>query len=261
MTRWFVFDFDGVLFDTARECLAIAYRAVQQLEAPWADAYRGGAAPSAEVERSFLAHRHWVGPPWQYAVLLQAIAEDALPRSTDEFLARAGAVRGELESFTERYFAARGEVAADRTRWLALSTPYDAAARAFQRLYARGEAAILSTRDDVSIRSICAYYLGIALSPDALLPRSGPREKWEILLDAAASRHLAPGDIFFLDDYLHHALPAHQHGIAARLARWGYLGAGDVEAAAAGGMPSLQLSELGPALRAHASGLSKENRT
>lgn len=259
MTRWFVFDFDGVLFDTARECLAIAFRAVQGIDAPWAAAYRGSAAPSAETERSFLAHRYWVGPPWQYAVLLRVIAEGALPRTTDEFLARAGAWRDELEPFTERYFAARGELAADRVRWLALATPYAAAAGAFQRMHARGEVAILSTRDDVSIRRICEHYLGVANAE--VLPRAGKREKWEILLDAAATRNLAPGEVFFLDDYLHHALPARQRGFAAHLARWGYLGEGDVAAAAAGGLPSLQLSELGPALRAHATSLSKENRT
>lgn len=256
----FVFDFDGVLFETDRECLAIAYRAVRELPVAWAEPYRAREAPDEDVERSFLAHRHRVGPPWQYAVLLQAIAERALPATTEEFLARAAALRGELEPFTERYFAARGAVAADRARWLALVTPFAGAAREFQRLHAAGAAAILSTRDDASIRLLCAHYLGIELAPGALLPRSGPREKWEILLEAAAARGLAPGDVFFVDDYLHHALPAHRRGVAAHLARWGYVGDGDLEAALTAGMPCLQLPDLGAALRAHED-RRKENRT
>jgi phosphoglycolate phosphatase-like HAD superfamily hydrolase len=256
----FVFDFDGVLFETDRECLAIACRAVRELPAAWAEPYRASPEPDPEVLRSFLLHRHRVGPPWQYAVLLRAIAERALPATTEQFLARAAELRGELEPFTERYFAARGAVAADRARWLALVTPIAEPCREFQRLHARGAAAILSTRDDTSIRALCAHYLGVELPPGALLPRSGPREKWEILLEAAAARGLPPGDVVFLDDYLHHALPAHRRGIAAHLARWGYVGEGDVEAALTAGMPCLQLSELGAALRAHEDP-RKENRT
>lgn len=256
----FVFDFDGVLFETDRECLAIAYRAVRELAAPWAAPYRAREAPSEDVERAFLAHRHRVGPPWQYAVLLRAIAERTLPATTDEFLARAAAERGALEGFTERYFAARHAVAEDRARWLALVTPIAASTGEFQRLHARGLAAILSTRDDESIRRLLAHYLGVELAPGELLPRSGPREKWEILLETAAARGLAPGDVFFVDDFIAHALPAHRRGIAAHLARWGYVGEGDVDAALTAGMPCLQLSELPAALSAHEA-RRKENRT
>ena len=255
----YVFDFDGVLFETDRECLAIAYLAARELPDAWAEPYRASEAPTPEVERAFLAHRHRVGPPWQYAVLLRAIAEDALPATTEAFLARAAELRGELEPFTERYFAAREVVAADRARWLALVTPISEPTRELARMHVRGVAAILSTRDDASIRLLCSYYLGIELGPGELLPRAGPREKWEILLETAAARGLAPGEIFFVDDYLHHALPAHQRGIAAHLARWGYVGDGDVEAALTAGMPCLQLSDLGAALRAFEG--TKETRT
>jgi phosphoglycolate phosphatase-like HAD superfamily hydrolase len=250
VSRLFVFDFDGVLFRTERECLAIAYHAARELPAAWAAPYRERAEPSPEVERSFLAHRHWVGPPWQYAVLLRAIASGALPATTEQFLAIAAAQRVELESFTERYFAARGALAEDRARWLALAAPIPEACRELKRLHARGVAAILSTRDDRSIRSLCEHHLGLALGPGELLPRSGPREKWEILLEVAAARGLAPGDVFFLDDYLPHALPARRRGVAAYLAGWGYLGGGDVEAALTAGVPCLQLPELGAALAA-----------
>lgn len=256
----FVFDFDGVLFQTARECLAIAYRAVRELPDAWAEPFRASEAPSPDVERDFLAHRHRVGPPWQYAVLLRAIAERALPESTEQFLARAAALRGELEPFTERYFAARGAIAADRAGWLALVTPFAEPLAALRELHARGAAAILSTRDDDSIRLLLAHYASVELSPGELLPRSGPREKWEILLDVAAARGLPPGDVFFVDDYLHHALPAHRRGIAAHLAGWGYVGEGDVAAALTAGMPCLQLSDLGAALRAHDDS-RKETRT
>ncbi|MBX3154702.1 MAG: HAD family hydrolase [Deltaproteobacteria bacterium] len=233
----YVFDFDGVLFDTARECLAIAYAAV----------HGDRATPPPDVATAFLRHRYWVGPPWQYAVLLDCIAGGELPASTAAFLAICARRERELAGFTETYFAARGRLAADRARWLALASPYPST-RAFVDLHARGAAAILSTRDETSIRTLCEHYLGIA---PVQLPRAGRQAKWEILVEAAAQRGLEPRRVFFLDDYLHHAMPAHECGFATYLATWGYLGPGDTEHALTGGLPCLQLTDLGPALAAH----------
>ncbi len=245
MTRLYVFDFDGVLFDTARECLQVAFGAIRSLPARWtfADAWRELAAPPADLTATFAKHRYLVGPPWQYAVLLKCIADGNVPTETAAFLELASSLRGELESFTEAYFASRGELAKDEARWLALATPYEPSLRKFRELHAAGSAVILSTRDDRSITKICGNH-GIALTPEHLLPRAGPREKWEILLDAAAARELAPGDVVFLDDYVHHALPAHRRGIRAHLATWGYLGPRDASDALTAGLPCLQLADL-----------------
>lgn len=261
MNTLFVFDFDGVLFDTARECLTIAFESARRHADRWSFARRwedAAVAPTA-LESRFLRHRHWVGPPWQYAVLLKCIAEGSMPANTPEFLRLASSLRSDYESFTNDYFAMRREIASDLNRWVALVEPFADAVSAFRDLHERGEAVILSTRDDESIRRLCSHYLNIELSSSSMLPRSGPREKWAILLDAATERGLAPPDVFFLDDYLHHALPAHRRGIAAHLAAWGYLGDDDIAAAAAAGLPAVYLSELGGVLREHDTRM-KENR-
>ncbi|MCW5800906.1 MAG: HAD family hydrolase [Deltaproteobacteria bacterium] len=237
MTRY-VFDFDGVLFDTARECLAVAYAAVHGL----------AAEPPPEVAERFLANRHWVGPPWQYALLLECIERGELPRTTSEFLTRAELRRAELEGFTASYFAARGALAKDVARWCAAIAPTPALA-AYHRLHAAGRATILSTRDDVSIAAILGHLAGIA--DPVLLPRAGAREKWELLLEHAARCDVAPRRVFFLDDYAHHAVPAHHRGVAAHLATWGYLGPDDLETARTAGLPCLALGDLDRALERH----------
>jgi phosphoglycolate phosphatase-like HAD superfamily hydrolase len=238
-----VFDFDGVLFDSAHECLEVAYRT-----------YRGrDESPPRELAERFARSRYLVGPPWQYAVLLRCLDEGALPSSTAAFLELAASRKAELAGFTDAYFAQRARLAAE-PRWFDFVRPYDQAVRAFRELHGRGLAVILSTRDDRSISALCAHYLD-GLRP-VLLPRSGPREKWELLLDAARERGLPPGRVFFLDDYLQHALPARRHGIAAHLATWGYLGPDDASHALTAGLPCLQLSDLDHALRVH-----EENRS
>jgi len=245
----YVFDFDGVLFDTARECLAIAYAAVRKLPDASFERWRRRETPPDDVAAQFLSNRHWVGPPWQYAVLLECIATARLPSSTAGFLTIANARKAELESFTELYFATRGELSQDVERWCSVIQPYRPSVTAFRRLHSVGRAAILSTRDDSSIRRIVGHFLGV--NDLMLLPRSGEFEKWEILLETASNCELSPRSIFFLDDYVQHALPALQHGIAAHLALWGYLGGEDVYNARAGGLPCVELIDLDRALARH----------
>jgi FMN phosphatase YigB (HAD superfamily) len=242
VTALYVFDFDGVLFDTERETLEVAFRSVRDM--PWARRWTS----ADDVADAFHRHRYFVGPPWQYAVLFECIASGAIPKTHEEFSALAAARKQALAGFTDAYFATRAQLAADRDAWLALSKPYESAQR-FAALHAEGRAVILSTRDDDSIRLLCAHYAGV---PHAtLLPRSGPRPKWELLVDTARERGLAPERVFFLDDHIGHALPARQHGIAAYLATWGYLGPDDVASALTAGLPCLQLSELDRAILEH----------
>jgi FMN phosphatase YigB (HAD superfamily) len=242
VTALYVFDFDGVLFDTERETLEVAFRSVR--DRPWARRWKS----ADDVADAFHRDRYFVGPPWQYAVLFECIANNAIPRTHEEFAYLAAECKEPYANFTEHYFATRAALAADRDAWLALSKPYESARR-FVALHAEDRAVILSTRDDNSIRLLCAHYLGV---PHAtLLPRSGPRPKWELLVDAARERGIAPERVFFLDDHIGHALPARQHGIAANLAAWGYLGPDDVASALTAGLPCLQLSQLDRAIHEH----------
>jgi phosphoglycolate phosphatase-like HAD superfamily hydrolase len=235
-----VFDFDGVLFDTARECLEVAFRTVRSL--PWAARWRHSTVIPSDDAELFLRYRGWVGPPWQYAVLFRCIAERTFPASTAEFQTLAATHEAELAGFTATYFATRHELSRDRTAWASLCSPYEEATRVFVDLHRRGLARVLSTRDDVSIRMLADFYLDIE---PVQLPRAGSRKKWEILVDLAEPR------LLFLDDHLAHALPAFRHGIATRLALWGYASPDDADVALTAGLPCLQLTELARAVAAH----------
>jgi phosphoglycolate phosphatase-like HAD superfamily hydrolase len=244
-----VFDFDGVLFDTARECLAVAFATARRW--PGFEAWRQLESPPDSVAERFLANRHWVGPPWQYAVLLDCILRDALPTGTDGFLAVARPRQGELAEFTDRYFATRTELSRDVARWCAVIRPYAPATAALAQSHAAGKAAILSTRDELSIRKILAHFLGPDHADIEQLPRAGTKEKWQLLTELADRRRLPLKDVFFVDDYVHHALPAHRAGIAAHLALWGYLSAEDIREARAAGLPCVALNDLDRAIARH----------
>ncbi|HUP92442.1 MAG TPA: HAD family hydrolase [Solimonas sp.] len=238
----YAFDFDGVLFDTARECLAVAFATAKATPGAARERWGNDPAPPPEVAAAFLQNRGWVGPPWQYGLLLDCIAADRLPATMAEFLDLAKARAPEFATFTARYFAMRGELSRDVAGWCANMRPYDLALAAFRELHEAGKAVVLSTRDDASIRLIFRHFAGI--SPEILPNGGGGREKWTVLIEAAQRRGLAPQQVFFLDDYLEHALPAQRHGIAAHLALWGYTDARASGEARAAGLPCVALPEL-----------------
>jgi phosphoglycolate phosphatase-like HAD superfamily hydrolase len=239
-----VFDFDGVLFDTARECLMIAFETARRDDpGRWSTA-----TPSPELAAKFLASRHVVGPPWQYAVLLDCIATGSLPPTTEAFVELARTREEELSSFTDRYFATRAELSRDVARWCGSLAPYTPVLDVYRRLHHAGTAVVLSTRDDHSIRAIFRHFTGFE---PRLLPRAGTRHKWELLADAADHASIDPRDVWFLDDYAGHAIPAHLQGFSAHLALWGYLGPDDIHNARSAGVVCVELTELDAALARH----------
>ena len=249
--KHFIFDFDGVLFDTATECLSLAFEAVTTNPARWkfAREWQGLESPPVDVAEAFIKHRYWVGPPWQYSVLLKVIAEKTLLTSTESFLELCGCLKADHEEFTQEYFAARKRQSADPIKWLQNMKPIAKSCEVFQSL---GDSTwILSTRDPESICKIHNSLLGTVFPAERLLPRAGEKEKWELLVDFGREHNAVPESIFFLDDYVSHALPAKQHGFASHLASWGYLGPQDLADASSSGLPVLGLDELEHAVELH----------
>jgi phosphoglycolate phosphatase-like HAD superfamily hydrolase len=242
---FYVFDFDGVLFDTARECLETAFATARERPG---SRWRDCDVPPPDVAERFLANRHWVGPPWQYAVLLDCLATGEMPATTAEFVALAKRREAELASFTDDYFATRTRLSSDVARWCSVIAPYRGVVEAFRRLHDAGKAAILSTRDPASIQRIFTHFADFV--PEQLA-RAGPREKHEALVELADHRGMTPKRLFFLDDYAHHAVPAHRRGVAAHLALWGYLGPDDIHNAREAGLPCVALADLERALARH----------
>jgi len=253
VSKFVVFDFDGVLCHTAPECLELAFRAAVDRADHWtfASRWEGLSSVPSDVAALFLKHRYWVAPPWQYALLLKMIAENDLPSSTEEFIRIAQVHREHFEHFTHDYFAMRKQVMKDHRKWLSLMEPVAAAAECFREQVAAGRGLVLSTRDHLSIQVICQEILGVKLGSEHFLPRAGTLEKHELLAQMAQVRDISPADIFFIDDYLDHALPAYKQGFRAHLATWGYLGPEDLDRAARMGLPKLELGELKASIASH----------
>ncbi len=223
-SKSFVFDFDGVLFDTAPECLRVAFDTASRQNHKWGfpQSWKPGQKISQDVLVPFLKNRAWVGPPWQYGPLLLEIFQGEISESREAFLAKAQTLRESFQGFEDSYFATRIELQKNTRLWLAEVKPYPEALAAFEAAKKRDLASILSTRDSDSISKIIQYFIDEPPDPRIILPRASKGTKSAVLEHWAAPLKIARSNVVFIDDYVEHLLPAHRDGFNCRWASWGY---------------------------------------
>jgi len=236
----FVFDFDGVLFDTRNECLKVAFEAAKMW--PFGERWQNDLEPSRKITEQFLQYRYVVGPPWQYGVLLELLSQGKAPNSRDEFFDLARQKANSFNHFSETYFSARAKLG---DRLLQYIKPYRESVAIFCHLLAEKRAFILSTRNAKSIEFLFMHFLGIELPAGCLLATVGQHcEKWQILQEKARASGLNPSQIAFFDDYIQYLIPMQKIGFQVYLAKWGYLGPNDIETALNFKLPCVDLNNL-----------------
>ena len=238
----FVFDFDGVLFDTEKECLQLAFHASKSYE--FAKSWTNLNEPPAEVAFAFLKSRYFVGPPWQYPVLLESIANDNVPATWEDFLELAQKKEALYCDFRQHYYACRTSMGKDLYKFI---KPVEKSPQVFLQLKKNHPTFILSTRNLESISALWKHFFNMSLE-EIILPLPKGEEKVSVLKNLAVAKAWKPGEIFFIDDYFPHLIPAHQQGFNAFLAKWGYLGPNDANSALKMGLPCVDLHQLEPLL-------------
>lgn len=201
--------------------------------------------PSDQFKQAFLDNRYLVGPPWQYGLLIQLISQGQIPMSSEKFLDLCEKEQNHYQGFAEAYFEQRKKLASNPESWAQFMGPYNASEGVFRKLFSQKQLRILSTRDGISIKRIIKLFWDIDLESNTLLERgTSNRSKAQILQDFAASQNVSTEQVFFIDDYLHHLLPAKELGFDVHLASWGYLGPNDKESALKLGLSCVDLEDL-----------------
>ena len=207
-------DFDGVIVDSAYECLLTTYAAWKGDRA---------AVPDAAFEQRFLADRYLVRFAGEYAILAYCV-ENGLPLSDREAFRKIGEDAGlDLPEFERRFFAARAEiVAADPAAWMDLHRVYPEFSSGWDALRAEAEDVfIVSVKDGSSIARLLGHF-GIAVPPERILGRERGAHKPEVLSGLARELHRNMEAFVFLDDYLPQVEEMAGLGPACFWAKWGY---------------------------------------
>lgn len=232
-----VLDFDGVLCNSSKECLYIAWYA------------NSGAPLHAFTER----HGKYAVPPevaegyWRTRPYMRHLAHFVVPMlggpvPTDRaaFADRfASLPEGLADAFVVAARNYRAEVSARyRDEWLALHVVWPEVAALVEGAY------IATARDRVSVLEILGAH---GVKADASRIFDELSEKTAALGEIAARESLAPADVWLLDDSIDNCLAARRAGFGARWASWGCGDPSDEATALTHGLPAIGLEDLGGA--------------
>ncbi|MCC6955007.1 MAG: hypothetical protein IT290_12890 [Deltaproteobacteria bacterium] len=248
-TRFFLFDFDGVLFQSAYETAFSAYNAVTGKTITEA-----ADLPPRFVEL-YLSHRPCIHPASDILALAEWALENAeaaepTPMDRARLVERLAVHPVPRVERLNRFFTARERFqAADLNAWLALHRPFqplwdELCAGTFPNF------AILTNKNRAAVFRLCSSH-GLSLDPSIVYSGDGGVSK-EQNFERLRAEHGAMRYIF-LEDQVENLITITTHFpgvITPILATWGYHAPGDMELAARHDIRSVELSRVADLLQA-----------
>jgi CMP-N-acetylneuraminic acid synthetase/phosphoglycolate phosphatase-like HAD superfamily hydrolase len=145
-TGYVFFDFDGVMFDSAKEAYAVSLIT------------SGKATNLNDIDLEskhalkFMAQRYLIGPAWNYYYLL-----DAIDKGVDDQFANylPGQPSQKATTFMQNFFATRAELRAnDWDNWLSFNHKYDRTDEMLNILDTNANTCIVTTKDKVTVEAL-----------------------------------------------------------------------------------------------------------
>lgn len=137
-------DFDGVIFDSAKEAYAIAMLTTQRIKK------LSVLDLTSDHAQRFLAQRHLIGPAWNYYYLLLAI-DDNNDLKFDDYLPDEASEQA--KNFQRAFFATRQVI---RNHfwddWLSLNRLYEGSCRFIELINSNSNIVIVTTKDAETVR-------------------------------------------------------------------------------------------------------------
>jgi phosphoglycolate phosphatase-like HAD superfamily hydrolase len=239
--RVLVFDFDGVISDSAREAFAVALRTYSSLR------------PDSTLEQNedlyagFLELMPLGNRAEDYAVILAALEEGARigdQSAYDSFYRQQDPEQ--LRIFHEQFYRARTSWAqGDPEGWRQMLRPYPEVLEVLHRRSSQVILAIATAKDGGSVRMLLRDYgIESLFREDLVLDKETGVSKRSHLEHLQQSLEVPFAAVTFVDDKVNHLDQVARLGVRCGLAAWGYNGSREWEAARGAGYLVLHLHDL-----------------
>ena len=242
--RLLAIDFDGVLCDSTEECIVTAWNAWQNSP----NFVRDSAEVPEPFQSALRAHRNYVRTAGEYLILIEgarlgrAIAsQNAYDKLFEEF-------GSAIKPYGERFFSARDRLRAeDELHWLALHTVYPGIPDDLHKLWDNFAVFVVTGKDSKSVQMFFERF-DLPIPPAQVYGKDAAHDKLSAIRMIAANLGQPLNSAVFVDDNIHHLLPAHEAGCRAFLAGWGYHTLEQLELAKQKCVPILDLETWAEAL-------------
>lgn len=228
-----VFDFDGVIGDSAYECYVQSIKAFGDVGGKLED--------SKKAEQKFRQARPFVKVAEDYDVVLRMIEKN--PEINFDEIAQAdfekakGSFRQDFAKFKERFLASRKEMQAkDENAWYALQKDFPGVVKSINKLAEKFKVVIGTTKDKASTAKLLKFY-GANISEEDIVSKEIFDDKTKQMKYISIKYDMPLENLVFVDDMLEQLRPVVGIGVKPVMADWGYSTKAQKEIAMKEGIP------------------------
>ncbi|MDC1209124.1 hypothetical protein N8005_07275 [Litorivicinus sp.] len=221
--KFLILDFDGVIVDSAGECLD---RTIDALSLEQSLSKQD----LATFSQQFLTYRFLVGPPYEFYFLSSTILEFlhfgsdvTIPAEFNKFReSNSDSVKTRASEFEKRFFLSRGKAKADnKQEWFAKHRVYD---EIFPYIasFKSENIFVASMKDEPSIVDLLDFF-NIPVPTENIYGSSlGENKKAHLSVILESTPCVSNSEFLFLDDNPRHLLEVEDMGVSLKFASWGY---------------------------------------
>ncbi|MFM6928218.1 MAG: HAD family hydrolase [Bdellovibrio sp.] len=219
--RIFALDFDGVVCDSAFECLVVSYCVYNKISLE--DALKANSAfdlmPSDLYQKAYV-RRGFVRPARQFFLLWKWVLEMSEKCFTQEqFESLELDYKDEVASFDENFFSFRNRFRdMNLEKWIGINPLFPNVKEVWNKL-SNNKIYIVTTKDSRSVQLIAGFY---GLRFDGLYAKGSFVEKDDAIKDILRKENAAPSEVVFVDDNLKNLKVVESLGVPVLGALWGY---------------------------------------
>ncbi len=216
MIKLVIFDFDGVIVDSAHECFVICEEVAKRLG--WKSIDR--------LEKQFLQARSFVLAAEDYYYIVKSFDKelniDFSNLTQEEYEKLKISLSGNVKPFVDLFYKIRYDMQSkDMDIWFKLHGIYPGMKEAFTEISSKYKTVIATAKDTKSTFELLNS-IGLELKEDQINGREFSKEKVEKIKKVIEIFKLKPEEIFFIEDMLQNLQPVLDIGVKGCLVSWGY---------------------------------------
>ena len=229
-------DFDGVIVDSAWECLFISYNAYFKVYKRKKKDFFGGEPFTFEnwenIKKRYKKEvdhyrimRPYIRGANDYGLIIKLMEEKKIIENQKEFDKYRKNVDFDFEAFHQEFYKERDRIQAmDFKAWFKLESAFPKITKGINKLLEEGTKIIIATsnRRRAIAKCFTPKYLGFEIKQEDILDKRFGEDKSEQMKHIVKSYNIKFEDIYFVDDQVNHLIQTRPLGVKVLLAGWSY---------------------------------------
>jgi phosphoglycolate phosphatase-like HAD superfamily hydrolase len=229
-------DFDGVIVDSAWECLFVSHNAYFQVYKQKEKDFFGGEPFTFEnwenIKKKYIKEieyyrvmRPYIRGANDYGLIIKLLEEKKLIKSQEEFDAYRKTVDFKFKDFHQEFYKERDRIQAmDFRAWFKLESAFPKITKDINKLLEEGTKIIIATSNRRRAIAQCftTEYLGFEIKKEDILDKKYGENKSEQMKQIVKIYNVKFEEIYFVDDQVSHLIQTRPLGVKVFLAGWSY---------------------------------------